>query len=84
MCVWVSNLRVVHVPEQAALLCVQDEVSPQEAAAALVLLDVQEPTDAVGPIHVRHGAGLPSSLAPGGITRGQPLGDQGASPGDSH
>lgn len=33
-----TYLRVVHVPHQAALLRVQDEVAPQELAAALVLL----------------------------------------------
>lgn len=48
------HLWVVHVPQQAALLRVQDEVSAQEPAAALILLDVQEAADAILSIHVRH------------------------------
>lgn len=49
-----SHLRVVHVPQQVALLSVQDEVSPQELAAALNLLDVQKTADAILSVHVRH------------------------------
>ena len=48
------HLWVVHVPQQVALLGVQDEVSAQEPAAALILLDVQEAADAILSVHVRH------------------------------
>lgn len=47
-------LWVVHVPHQTALHCVQDEVAAQELAAVLIFFYVQEATDAVLPIHVRH------------------------------
>lgn len=50
-------LWVIHEPDQAALLArVQDEVTTQELSAALLLFDVQEATDSILPIHVRHGA----------------------------
>lgn len=49
-----SYLRVVHKPHQASLLSVQYEVAPQELAAALVLLYVEETADAVLSVHVRH------------------------------
>lgn len=49
-----NYLRVVHEPHQAPLLSVQYEVTPQELAAALVLLDVEEAADAVLSVHVRH------------------------------
>lgn len=48
------HLWVVHVPQQVALLIVQDEVAAQEPAAVLIFLDVQEATDAILSIHVRH------------------------------
>lgn len=52
-----AHLWVIHVPDQATLLPrVQDEVAAQELSAALLLLDVQEATDSILPIHVRHGA----------------------------
>src|SRR4029434_1431298 len=55
VCVCVrSHLWVVHEPHQAALRCVQDEVAAQELAAALILLYVQEATDAVPAVDVRH------------------------------
>lgn len=57
-----SYLWVVHVPYQATLLGVQDEVASEELAAVLILLDVQEATDPVLPIHVRH---LPAGTFPG-------------------
>lgn len=49
-----THLRVVHVPQQVALLRVQDEVPAQEPAAVLDLLDVQEAADAILSVHVRH------------------------------
>lgn len=49
-----SYLWVVHKPHQASYLGVQDEVTTQELAAALVLLDVKEAADAVLSVHVRH------------------------------
>lgn len=63
----INYLWVVHEPHQASLLCVQYEITPQELATVLILLDVQEATDAVLPIHVRHlGAGtFPGLLGPG-------------------
>jgi len=69
-CVALRYLRVVHVPDQAALLRVQDEVAPQELAAALHLLDVQEAADAVVPIHVRHG-GAGTFPGPAGAGTGE-------------
>jgi len=56
MHVCVAHLRVVHVPQQNIFLRVQDEVSPLEAAAVLLLLDVQKAAHAVQPVHVRHAA----------------------------
>lgn len=50
-------LRVVHVPQQAVGLGVQDEIPPQKLAAGLIFLDVQEPADTVLSVQVRH-AGL--------------------------
>lgn len=47
-------LGVIHVPQQAALLSVQDEVTAQEPAAVLILLDVQEAAEAILSVHVRH------------------------------
>lgn len=49
-----NYLWVVHEPHQASLLGVQYEVTTQELAAALILLDVQEATDAVLSVHIRH------------------------------
>lgn len=49
-----THLWVVHVPQQAALLRVQDEVSAQEPAGAFILLDVQKAADAILSVHVRH------------------------------
>lgn len=56
MCVGVSaeHLRVVHVPQKGISLRVQDKVSPLEAAAVLLLLDVQKAAYTVEPVHVRH------------------------------
>lgn len=50
------------------MLSVQDEVTTQELAAALVLLDVEEAADAVLSVHVRHLASetFPGLLRPGG------------------
>lgn len=49
LCVFarMEHLRVVHVPQQGISLSVQDEVAPLEAAAALLLLDVQEAAHSV-------------------------------------
>lgn len=47
-------LRVVHVPQQVALLRVQDEVAAQETAAALIFFNVQEAAEAILAVHVRH------------------------------
>lgn len=61
MCVMhicVEHLRVVHIPQQSIFLRVQDKVSPLEAAAVLLLLDVQEATYTVLPVHVRHAAAI--------------------------
>lgn len=60
-------LWVVHEPHQASQLCVQDEVAAQELAAAFILLNVQEATDAVLSVHVRHLAAgtFPGLLGPG-------------------
>lgn len=49
-----NYLRVVHEPHQASLLRVQYEVTAQELATALLLLDVQEATEAVQSVHIRH------------------------------
>lgn len=49
-----EHLRVVHVPQQGISLRVQDKVSPLEAAAVLLLLDVQKAAYTVQPVHVRH------------------------------
>lgn len=49
-----SHLGIVHVPEEAVGLCVQDEVSPKELAAVLIVFNVQKPTDSVLPVHIRH------------------------------
>lgn len=56
MCACVAHLRVVHIPQQGISLRVEDEVSPLEAAAVLLLLDVQEATYTVQPVQVRHAA----------------------------
>lgn len=70
------HLRVVHVPQQVALLGVQDEVSAQEPAAALILLDVQEAADAILSVHIRHRN--PDQLGPPwGITGTLPGGGTG-------
>lgn len=58
MQVCVEHLRVVHVPQESISLCVEDEVSPLETAAVLLLLDVQEATHTVQPVHVRHAAAI--------------------------
>lgn len=50
-----DHLRVVHVPQQGISLRVQDKVSPLEAAAVLILLDVQKAAYTAQPVHVRHG-----------------------------
>lgn len=50
----VEHLRVVHVPQQGISLRVQDKVSPLEAAAVLLLLDVQKAAYTVQPVHVWH------------------------------
>lgn len=52
--VCMEHLRVVHVPQQGISLRVEDEVSPLEATAAFLLLNVQEAAYTVQPIHVRH------------------------------
>ena len=57
-CVCVQHLRVVHIPQQRISLRVEDEVSPLEAAAVLLLLDVQEAAYTVQPVHVRHAAAI--------------------------
>lgn len=62
-----NYLGVVHKPHQASLLGVQYEVTTQELAAALVLLDVEEAADAVLSVHVRH---LASETFPGLRRRG--------------
>lgn len=62
------HLRVVHVPQQEALLRVQDEVAAQEAAAALIFFNVQEATDAILAVHVRHHKPRAASLGLGVIT----------------
>lgn len=49
-----SHLGIVHVPEEAVGLGVQDKVPPQELATVLIVLDIQKPTDSVLPIHIRH------------------------------
>lgn len=56
-----SHLGVVHVPEKAVGLGIQNEVPPQKLAAVLILLDVQEPTDSVLSIHIRHSWALLTS-----------------------
>lgn len=58
MHVCVEHLRVVHVPQQSISLRVEDEVSPLEAAAVLLLLDVQEAAYTVQSVHVRHAAAI--------------------------
>lgn len=50
----VEHLRVVHIPQQCISLRVKDEVSSLEAAAVLLLFDVQEAAHTVQPVHVRH------------------------------
>lgn len=71
-----THLWVVHVPQQAAPLSVQDEVSAQEPAAAFILLDVQEAADAILSVHVRHRN--PDQLSPPwGITGTLPRGGTG-------
>lgn len=54
VCVCMEHLRVVHVPQQGISLRVKDEVSPLEAAAGFLLLDVQEAAHTVQPVQVRH------------------------------
>ena len=49
-------LGVVHVPLQCVALCVQYEVASLEATAALLLLNIQEATHTVLPVHVWHSA----------------------------
>lgn len=68
-----NYLRVVHVPHQAPLLCVQYEVTTQELATALVLLYVQETADAVLSVHIRHLAAgtFPGLPGPGVDTNGR-------------
>lgn len=56
-----SHLGVVHVPEKVVGLGVQNKVPPQKLATVLILLDVQKPTDAVLPIHIRHSWALLTS-----------------------
>lgn len=56
-----SHLGVVHVPEKAVGLGVQNKVPPQKLATVLILLDVQKPTDSVLPIHIRHSWALLTS-----------------------
>lgn len=56
-----SHLGVVHVPEKAVGLGVQNKVPPQKLAAVLILLDVQKPTDSVLSIHIRHSWALLTS-----------------------
>lgn len=56
--VHVEHLRVVHIPQQRISLRVKDEVSSLEAAAVLLLLDVQEAAHTVQPVHVRHAADI--------------------------
>ena len=53
-----EHLRVVHIPQQSISLRVEDEVSSLEAAAVLLLLDVQEATHTVQPIQVWHAAAI--------------------------
>ena len=66
-----SHLGVVHVPEQAVGLRVQNEVPPQKLAAVLILLDVQKPTDSVLPIHIRHSWALLTSPCMAGGWKGE-------------
>ena len=66
-----SHLGVVHVPEQAVGLRVQNKVPPQKLAAVLILLDVQKPTDSVLPIHIRHSWALLTSPCVAGGQKGE-------------
>lgn len=65
-----AHLGVVHVPEKVVGLGVQNEVPPQKLAAVLILLDVQEPTDSVLPIHIRHSWALLTSPCMAGGRKG--------------
>lgn len=56
-----SHLGVVHVPEEAVGLGVQDKVPPKELATVLIVLDIQKPTDSVLPVHIRHSWALLTS-----------------------
>lgn len=56
-----SHLGIVHVPEKAVGLGVQNKVPPQKLATVLILLDVQKPTNSVLPIHIRHSWALLTS-----------------------
>lgn len=47
-------LGIVHVPQKAIGLGIQDEISSQELPTGLIVLNVQEPTDSVLTIHIRH------------------------------
>lgn len=47
-------LWIVHVPEDRVTRRVQDEVSPVKLAAVLIFLYVQESTDAIVSVQVRH------------------------------
>jgi len=64
-----AYLGVVHVPQEAVGLGVQDEIPPQKPAAGLIFLNVQEPADTVLPIHVRHAGLLLASPCRGGTGR---------------
>lgn len=56
-----SHLGIVHVPEEAVGLGIQDKVSAEEFATALIVFDIQKPTDSVLPIHIRHSWALLTS-----------------------
>lgn len=49
-----EHLWIVHVPLQDIPLCVEDEISPLEAAAVLLLLDVQEAAHTVQAVQIWH------------------------------
>lgn len=66
------HLGIVHVPEEAVGLGIQDKVSPEEFATVLIVFDIQKPTDSVLPIHIRHSwALLTSPCTTGGRETGE-------------
>lgn len=49
-----AHLWVVHVPQEEVALSVQDEVPPLELVTVLIFLYVQEATDTILTIDIRH------------------------------